>query len=267
MSRDPGFKLIRLSEVERPLREAPPFGVFSLIPFRSRIGVGMTAQIAPKELENWLSPVEALALAHRAFGTEASNAVWQGLCGGIIKAVAARASRASPPSAEPQLDSVPTEIPARYWSSHFTTEGNPNFWKSGFARFYFTANDRRSAHATVIRCYDVKLDPTDIGTMLRAAPVPAPPLTATPSSNPSPTEETTPTQPPETLKKPRVAEGHLKAWYQLFKDVYGGTPLDTEAFAQKSADGMFPDKFISRDRIRALRGVQKRGRKTSDSAK
>jgi hypothetical protein len=67
-------------------------------------------------------------------------------------------------------------------------------------------------------------------------------------------------------KGPPVSEQHLKAWFDLYKQVYQGA-ADTEANALKSAAGMFPGKLVSRDRVRALRGAQKRGRKPNEPAK
>lgn len=64
-------------------------------------------------------------------------------------------------------------------------------------------------------------------------------------------------------KGPRVSGAHLKAWYDLYRTVYGDdTP---EAHSVKSAQGMFSDKSVSRERVRELRGPQKRGRKPTGS--
>jgi hypothetical protein len=168
MSSAPGFKLIVLSEVERPVR-LKPLGVFSLIQFRSRTGLAMASGMAnspARDFAEWLSPTDALAVAHQAFGSDATNVIWERLCGGVIKAFATTMSLSMPPSAEPQLNPLPSEIPARYWASHFSREGSSNFWRSGDARFFFSANDRRTAHSTVIRCFGIKLDPKGIAQML-----------------------------------------------------------------------------------------------------
>ncbi len=71
----------------------------------------------------------------------------------------------------------------------------------------------------------------------------------------------------EEEAKKRLPDPLLKAWYEVYKQAYGGTSKDTEDMAEQSVAGMFPDKSVSRDRIRELRGSQKRGRKPSETAK
>jgi hypothetical protein len=60
-------------------------------------------------------------------------------------------------------------------------------------------------------------------------------------------------------KGPPVSPEALKAWFDLYRRIYTGT-ADTEAMALKSAQGMFPGKSVSRDKIRALRGERPIGR-------
>jgi hypothetical protein len=62
-------------------------------------------------------------------------------------------------------------------------------------------------------------------------------------------------------KGPSVSDVHLKAWFEVYRQAYTGAS-DTEANAVASARGMFPGKSVSRDKVRDLRGEQKRGRKT-----
>jgi hypothetical protein len=82
-----------------------------------------------------------------------------------------------------------------------------------------------------------------------------------------PTEEATPaTEPEEPPEKgPPVSPELLKAWFEVYRRAYIGA-ADTEANAVASARGMFPGKSVSRERVRELRGAQKRGRKATDSA-
>jgi hypothetical protein len=63
-----------------------------------------------------------------------------------------------------------------------------------------------------------------------------------------------------------VSRTHLEAWYELYRQAYRGAD-DTEDTALKSAKGMFPGKAVSREKIRELRGPQKRGRKPGELAK
>jgi hypothetical protein len=71
------------------------------------------------------------------------------------------------------------------------------------------------------------------------------------------------TERPPELRGPRVSDTHLKAWHVLYQQAYGGGQEDTLATAYKSAVGMFPGKFVSRDRVRELCAGRKIGRKST----
>jgi len=71
------------------------------------------------------------------------------------------------------------------------------------------------------------------------------------------------TELPNNESRSPVSDAALKAWYEAYKLAYSGNS-DTEASAIKSASGCFPDKAVSRQKIRDLRGEQKRGRKPRD---
>ena len=135
--------------------------------------LGMAAEktaATAKDLAEWFSPADALLAVQHVFGKEAANVIWERLCGGVMKAAASTTSRASPPEAEPELNSTPSEIPARYWASHFQRKEAANFWQSGDARFFFSAGSRHTAHNTVIRCFGIKLDPVGLRQMVAGIP-------------------------------------------------------------------------------------------------
>jgi hypothetical protein len=102
--------------------------------------------------------------------------------------------------------------------------------------------------------FNVRFNPTGVRALL--PPEHVEPVSAQ-QSKPEPSETA---DPPEQEKGPSVSPEHLREWFELYKKVYQG-PQDTEANALASAAGMFPGKSVSRDRVRALRGAQKRGRK------
>jgi hypothetical protein len=293
------FQLILLSEANRPVREARPSGAFSLIPFRSRTGAGMAADVASvttDELATWLTPDQALSAVSQALGKDAGRAIWERLHGGMIRAVAGSSSRATPPNAEPLTTLSPTNIPARYWG-HFSHSKGPDFWQTGDAKFFFGSKRPRVEASTVVRCFDIRLDPVGVRAMIppespkrrwirkpaeasKTVPPPPQPKPQPESLSPGPPYygPPTPLHPggPSEMPKveeaepeqtgPPVAQIHLKAWYDLYRQAYSGS-ADTEATALKSARGMFPGKSVSRDRVRALRGSQKRGRKPTEIAK
>lgn len=61
---------------------------------------------------------------------------------------------------------------------------------------------------------------------------------------------------PSEAKSP-VAVADLERWYSVF---VGTHEISSEDFALRSAQAMFPDNHVSRQRVRDLRGPQKRGK-------
>ncbi len=216
-------------------------------------------EISAEELASWWTPSEALAYAKTCVGDNAAaaNAIWQRLVGGLIETIATTSSataqyKAPIPNWKPEL------IPRRFWKS-FSKTGS-DFWGAGDARFFL----RGSGTSTVYQCFGIKLNPADVRETLPPQRPPPKRIWIKKSTGPEkPTAETPKVEESEPEQRgPPVSAEHLKAWFDLYQHVYSG-PTDTEANALASARGMFPGKSVSRDRIRALRGNQKRGRKTT----
>ncbi len=147
-------------------------------------------------------------------------------------------------------------IPVVLWRDYY--EYTIGFWEAGDIKFYL--GHRESYNQTTSVWYQgIRFHPFGIEELVALAP-PKPYATPVPVEAKE-AQETEPSQ-----SGPPVSDVHLEAWYELFQKVYGGTAKDTEAFAQQSAFGMFPDKSVTRQRIRELRGEQKRGRKPSGPA-
>lgn len=135
------------------------------------------------------------------------------------------------------------------------------FWRSGDVTL--TANAGLAA-TTRTDYFNVRFDPVGLNEWLPArtasTPLPAP----SPASAPSPDSIVPASEPPAAeeppANRPAVPEAHLRAWVAVYKKAYEGKLVDTEAFAIKSAQGMFPDKHVSRDRVRQAYGPRQRGR-------
>ena len=125
--------------------------------------------VSPDELASWPTPQQALLRARSSLGTDAEKAIWERLRGGIIRTAALKSSRASPPNAEPLVIETPDVIPARYWG-HFSGSIASEFWQTGVARFFFPPERKRVGHATVIRCFDIRLHPKDVETSFPHSP-------------------------------------------------------------------------------------------------
>jgi hypothetical protein len=144
--------------------------------------------VARDDFANWLTPQQALLHARSVLGYEPEKPIRELLIGGIIKTVALKTSTASPPNAEPHITEVPEPIPARYWG-HLTDSTMSEFWQTGIARFYFSPERKRVTYATIVRCFDVRLHPTDVETSFPMSRkiVPARPPARETSTSPSPT--------------------------------------------------------------------------------
>lgn len=113
--------------------------------------------------------------------------------------------------------------------------------------------------------YGARLEPAGVAKMLPEAfpviPPPAPPSPSTPwLSDKLPVVNVNQQEDAPSQKGPPPSTKALAAWYEAYKLAYTG-PADTEAKALESAKGCFPDKTVSREAVRKLRGEQKRGRK------
>jgi hypothetical protein len=219
------------------------------------------SEITPEDIAAWYTPFEACKYAATCMDTKAGpSAVWQLLLAGMIEAVASSSSM-TPKGRGPITDTKPIIIPKQMWGS-MSTSGS-DLWNGAYVRFWVGNSDGGTAY----QFFGIKLSPDDIHARL---PPPRPPLkSGWVKKTPEPEK---PTRAPEVeapepeQKGPAVSQDHLKAWFGLYQKVYSGS-ADTEANAVASARGMFPGKSVSRDRIRELRGNQKRGRKPTDAAK
>lgn len=220
------------------------------------------AGITPEEFATWLTPSEALSSLQDCLErTEASHAIWDRLKGGIIRAAAEKSSK-TVEKGNPNLTDRPSLILPVDWQ-YFTRSKEAQFWKVGDARFFFGRNSRWGQQVTILR-YGIRLDPVAVGTLVAAMPSKPRPVAPVAAG----AENSDPRDPAETEeaqadKGPPVSDEHLRAWHDLYRRAYSGS-VDTEEMALSSARGMFPGKSVSRERVRALRGRQRRGRKSTD---
>jgi hypothetical protein len=212
----------------------------------------------------WFTPAEALDYVAKLMPRDqASHAIWERLRGGMISAVAATSS-STLRDGSPVVTTAPSFIPGGHWN-HFsatgsTTTGSTNFWQTGDARFFIpTTRARRDGVPLTIRCFGIKLHPGDLAANLPSAPksvsAPLAPVAPMAEMSASPDNEQL-----EPTRRPPVADAFLIDWYQLYRRAYPG-PEDTERNALRSAEGMFPGRYVARQRVRDLRGQQRRGRK------
>jgi hypothetical protein len=225
------------------------------------------SEIEPEEIA-WYTPMQARVYAEGCVGSRASNAILQLLASGLVQAQSANSSVASEGRA-PIAQDRPGIIPKRLWK--FMSDAGTDLWSGGYARFWVGKGADGPAE---FRHFGIKLNRNDLH---RNLPRPPPPRAwiEKPTEPEKPTEleaRTGPeTQPPPARgeepepeqRGPPVSPDHLTAWFDLYRQAYSGS-ADTEANALASARGMFPGRSVPRDRIRELRGSQKRGRKNAN---
>jgi hypothetical protein len=199
--------------------------------------------VSEDEFSKWLSPPEAvnlLASAYEGDHAAARLVLLRGLQGGLITAVA-QSSTWEDSHNQTLLD----EIQRDDWNDVTVQD---LLWKTGHwnysIQFRTGISARLPAQDVTVSRFGVRFEPQGVRALL---------LPAT----------TTPAPEPQTAhlheKRPPVSPNDLQAWYELYCRVYLGS-ADTEEMAMKSAVGMFPDKSVARDRIRALRGSRPMGR-------
>jgi hypothetical protein len=201
--------------------------------------------------DKWLSPKEALEIARRCYGNDAAKVFIERLRANFFPAVTSRWSDASD-GRDPIVSDERTGIPAGFWMD---LQDESVFWNAGDARF---ASYDPLDGARIVRCTGIVFLERHI-TEQFPAPLPArTPLLASP-----PIPASTKQEPEQT--GPRVSEAALKAWHAAYASAYKEAE-QTEAHAVQSAKGMFHDKTVARDRVRALLGARKRGPKPKAEA-
>jgi hypothetical protein len=242
-----------------PPEPIPPQGAGPHLTIRA--GMTEDEDAAAIELATWFTPAEAAVYAAKVVGPDdAQPAIWARLQGGLIRAVATSSS-ATLQGRPPVLRTGPSFIPKDHWDYFTTDRTGPNFWRSGDARFFLPRTESRNLPLT-ISCFGIKLDPADVRATL--PPPPPAPDQPEPTTEIAATAEEAEIEPQLPIRGPPVSDEHLRLWHALYQQVYQGSQ-DTLATAYKSAVGMFPGKFVSRDRVRKLCAGRKIGRKSSRS--
>jgi hypothetical protein len=203
--------------------------------------------ITAEDFDGWMRPKEALELLCQAFDhATAIDTVKRRLRGGLVQAVARNTS--FEPKGKQSVLSELVRIPTKYWDAAPSGTAWTQFWVVGDARF-FLGHEQGYAPSVYVSFFDVRFEPSGIFEL-----VPEQPSGEIEEQDASPSKTAAPKGPP-------VSDAHLLLWYDVYREVYIGA-TDTLANAQASATGMFPGKFVSRDRVRNLCSGRKRGRKS-----
>ena len=197
-----------------------------------------TAEITPEYVENWLSPPQAVKELEAHFGTNSNSYVAKTTLLERLRGRQIRSSAASD-TTKPYL------IEPFDWKY---VDENDLVWRTGDITFHWIAH---GSEQRTTRHFCVRFEPAAVRAIIAAVGK----QTAVPAQ---------PEAPEPAQKGPPVSDAHLKIWYEAYQKTHQG-PLDTLDNAYKSALGMFPGRFASRQRIRDLAGGRKRGRKSENA--
>jgi hypothetical protein len=150
-------------------------------------------EISSEEIGTWFTPIQAYAYAASCVGLQgASNALWELLKSGMIKAVATSSST-TPKDRSPRAESKPSFIPQSVWR-HASDHGT-DLWKGAYARFW-VAKDSFYGVPTTYQYFGVKFNPDDLRANLPAPnPVYEAEIRAASAAPTKPAEAAKPTEP------------------------------------------------------------------------
>jgi len=203
------------------------------------------------DIADWLTPAAAVEILNSAFGkTDISrHALVTRLKNGMVQSAAGHSVWTG--TQQQPKRKAPSLIQSSDWS-HYEQSGadTVTFWVTADIKFYL-GREYGTDNIVTVHHFAVRLEPQSVQAMIAHAP------------NKTSTKTESQDSADQKPKGPPVSSEHLKAWYDLYRRVYPEAD-DTEANALASARGMFPGKSVSRDRLRELRGDQKRGPKKRD---
>ena len=205
-------------------------------------------------LKDWVTPAVAFARAKAVFPgpNAAMDALGVRIRDGLLKVAAREAITVT--SGEPDRTGKNVIIEKILWA-HLKGgwSGQPHLWTAGQVDIWTERGEVR------VSLHDVLFDPVGLDDYLRpleaqlvklvagrTAPVAAAGTAAAPPAAPSPSPAVVPTVP--DTRRP-VSKPHLEAWAKLFVQLHKNEDF-SEPFAVNSAQGMFHDKVVGRDRVR-----------------
>lgn len=200
-------------------------------------------ETSAEELKDWPMPVAVRLIAERSHGLQsypATKAVWERILGNVIQVGCTSSSLTVGDSGVPHPRGA-LILPGSYWAT--LVAGSSEFW-DGHVQFRLQYDTYRGVRM-LLRCFGLRLNPAHVAQEF--------PMVA-PAFDPSLTR-------PDRKGLPQPAPAHLKAWFNVFSAAY---PKGTEDEAMASAEGMFPDKWIVRQRVRELMGPRQMGRPTKE---
>ena len=198
----------------------------------------MTVPDLTEDIAGWPTPRQAIEILRKVLTSDflAKHAMLERLRGGLVQAIS-RESVLTEGRNSRRATGV--KIARDVWER--VQESDP-LWLSGDLTDTYRLDG--SGDRITARHYAVRFEPKSVHATARSAGQAAKAELSTDEPEP---------------KGPPVSNDLLKAWFEVYMRAYPGS-ADTEAAALKSAQGMFPGKSVSREKIRLLRGRRPIGR-------
>lgn len=204
-------------------------------------------KLTAEELKEWIVPKMAIDrfVACQVRRSDAIDAVLGRLKAGVLRAGAEK--HAAVPPRQPRGGVV--EIEAERWRS--LTFESP-FWMTGDATLGLPGPRGSEGWIAMYSYFGVRFEPAELGRMLASAGE-----RQVAAMSPTVVDRRSSSSP----KAPPVSIAALEKWADAYRLAYQGAD-DVLETAYRSAEGAFPGRFVSRDRIRGLvGGGRKRGPK------
>jgi hypothetical protein len=206
----------------------------------------MTARdLTADNIADWLTPSQAIEILDAFYDNRSppsKHALLERLRGGMVQAVAGHSAF----DGRRRWREVLYKIPSDDWEKVDTADP---FWITG--DLTYKRREYGSSDTTTARHFDVRFEPQSVRAIVGMAGNVSQVAQAQPSSVTDVESES---------KGPRVADTHLQAWFEFYKKIHSEAE-DTDDRALGSARMNFQGKSVSRERVRALRGSQRRGPK------
>lgn len=203
---------------------------------------------APENFRDWITPPKAVELLTPKFPqkTLAISTLTGRLRSGMMRGIAETLVATGP---VPENKASFIEVPKKQWDDVKVFD---DFWAGADLIIVLLDQFRQRV---IFNYYNVRFEPSGIETIL-GAPIEAVASAVAPSTIAGDTHTA-----PQFDRTKDVSPDALKAWYELYKTQY---PDNNADHAWASALGMFPDKKVTRKKIRDLRGAREMGRPKSE---
>jgi hypothetical protein len=205
-----------------------------------------------KDHADWLTPSRAVQILNAAYSDPylSKLTILEHLRAGMVQAIAEHSALES---TRPQHARF-VLISSQDWKKVDATD---SLWKTGHLTYTFIDENSAFRSNGTARHFNVRFEPQGVHAIIKNMEAPAKSDASSQETDSAPGADSE----ADYRKLPPAAKAHLEAWYDLYSQVYGGSPQDTLPNAVRSARGMFPGRFVSRDKVRDLAGGRSPGRK------